>query len=485
MHDDNLVKKCLSSYSSVRSTFDDLMSLKRNAPCFESAFAFWQSSGRSVAYAYSELNERYSVLFWVVCNVCLKRHLRQKQLLVLGPPGTHKTNLVQSLSKFLPVYFLPRRPKDFSGANKDYALWVMDEFSGSELDLETLNMLLDGQPVRLDSKYGRIFEKTANVPVIMLGNSTPYLYNTDSFRSRVFEVHFFSQCKPIDPGRLAATFCALTARLSLTISVKVAGFAIPSEGSPVFVDYLLLLSNCFGRPISSLKSFFDICSDSALMKGLSLPFNMILQSKDLVFAENEKSFKTKFSCSFGNIPLKFLSLPVYVYKSSVHTDVLSSNDPSSAGVTDVDGKDESANVLVNAGKDELADVLMNAGKDEPAITLINAGRGDFSKVSSNSRVTRTCESTGFSPDAAVLAWLIETEAQYLSPSSFSSPSPSPEGCITGSPSPSSEGCITGSPSPSSSSSPSSSPSPSPSPSLPSSPSPSSSSESVPMLLLNP
>lgn len=84
MCDDNLVKKCMSSYSSVRSTFEDLISLKRNVSCFESAFAFWQSMGKKAVYAYSELNERYFALIWLVCNVCLKRHLRQKQLLILG-----------------------------------------------------------------------------------------------------------------------------------------------------------------------------------------------------------------------------------------------------------------------------------------------------------------------------------------------------------------------------------------------------------------
>ena len=54
------------------------------------------------------------------------------------------------------MYFLPRRPKDFTGANKDYSIWALDELSGSELDLETLNMILDGQQMRLDSKGGSL-----------------------------------------------------------------------------------------------------------------------------------------------------------------------------------------------------------------------------------------------------------------------------------------------------------------------------------------
>lgn len=46
-----------------------------------------------------------------------------------------------------------RRPKDFTGANRDYDLWVIDELSGYELDLDILNMLLDGQKVSNDTKY--------------------------------------------------------------------------------------------------------------------------------------------------------------------------------------------------------------------------------------------------------------------------------------------------------------------------------------------
>ena len=210
------------------------------------------------------------------------------------------------------MYFLPRRPKDFTGANKDYSIWALDELSGSELDLETLNMILDGQQMRLDSKYGRVFEKTKNVAVILLGNSVPYIYNADSFRSRVFEVHFFSKCKPLDPCRLAATFCVLAARLSLTIpSLKVEGFSVPPEDSPLFSDYVVLLSNCFGVPIYSWKYLSELCSNKGFMEDLSLPFRVVMESRDIAFAENEKSFRTKFLSSFGDVPLKVLSFPVY------------------------------------------------------------------------------------------------------------------------------------------------------------------------------
>lgn len=122
--------------------------------------------------------------------------------------------MVQSLGEILDVYFVSRRTKDFTGADRPYSLWVIDELSGYDLDVDTMNMLLDGQKVLLDTKYGKVFEKKDNVPIILLGNSLPYNYNIESFRSRVFEMHFFifSKCAPIDPVRLASTLFILCMR---------------------------------------------------------------------------------------------------------------------------------------------------------------------------------------------------------------------------------------------------------------------------------
>jgi hypothetical protein len=195
-------------------------------------FSFVREHG-STAYRASEFKERYYVLWWLAFNLCRPRHLRQRQLLILGRPGTKKTNFVQALSEFLDVYFVPRRPKDFTGANKEYDLWVIDEVSGYELDVDTLNMILDGQKMSLDSKYGRVFEKKRNVPIILLGNTLPYTYNTDSFNSRVFEVHFFSDCPPIDPLRLSSTLFTLCMRYSIMSQ---------SPDEPVLL---------FGKPVTS------------------------------------------------------------------------------------------------------------------------------------------------------------------------------------------------------------------------------------------
>lgn len=119
---------------------------------------------------------------------------------------------MQSLGEILDVYFVSRRTKDFTGAGADrpYSLWIIDELSGYELYVDTMNMLLDGQKVLLDTLYGRVFEKKDNVPIMLLGNSLPYNSNITSFRFRVFEMTFFSPCAPIDPAwHLRCSFYAL------------------------------------------------------------------------------------------------------------------------------------------------------------------------------------------------------------------------------------------------------------------------------------
>lgn len=134
---------------------------------------------------------------------------------------------------------------------------MIDEVSGYELDVDTLNMILDGQKVSLDSKYGRVFEKKRNVPIILLGNTLPYTYNTDSFNSRVFEVHFFSDCPPIVPGRLAATLYDLCLRFGLMAPPSVGGVAFSfSFDAPFSAADKALLKRVLGRPVESQEARF-------------------------------------------------------------------------------------------------------------------------------------------------------------------------------------------------------------------------------------
>ena len=54
-------------------------------------------------------------------------------------------------------------------------------------------MILDGQKVGLDKKYGKILEKTTNLPIIMLTNR-PYIEKDNaSFWTQVKEVMFVSK----------------------------------------------------------------------------------------------------------------------------------------------------------------------------------------------------------------------------------------------------------------------------------------------------
>ena len=106
----------------------------------------------------------------------------------------------------------------------------------------------------------RVFEKTENVPIILLGNELPHSYrNEDSFSSRVCEMHFFSDCSFPEPGRLASLllcycveYCALTSKAALS---DLGYFSLSKSD-------LALLSDRTGAPYlfppgSSAESYFS------------------------------------------------------------------------------------------------------------------------------------------------------------------------------------------------------------------------------------
>ena len=112
--DDRLVNKCLSSYNSVRSTFEDLQDVKskNSMPFFCKLWQFVKEQGGPF-YSARDLRECNAVLYWLALNLCRPRHLRQKQLLILGLPGTPFLLLKQcllgcreaNLSQFHEAYF--------------------------------------------------------------------------------------------------------------------------------------------------------------------------------------------------------------------------------------------------------------------------------------------------------------------------------------------------------------------------------------------
>lgn len=67
MEDDALMKKCLSSYSSVRSTFTDLQSLREGTHFLDSLLNYVKEHGGEV-YWYSELGERLVPFFTDFCG---------------------------------------------------------------------------------------------------------------------------------------------------------------------------------------------------------------------------------------------------------------------------------------------------------------------------------------------------------------------------------------------------------------------------------
>lgn len=228
--DDHLLKKCLSSYNSVRNTFEDLLSLKKHDNYFNMVRDFGCKKDVDV-YSFSELKERYYVLFWLVQNLFFPR-VRSS---CWGVPVLLKQALCNGISACV---FCPSTYKRLYRGR--YALWVIDEFSGYELDLETLNMILDGQRMQLDSKYGKVFEKMDNVPVLMLGNSVPYIYNCDSFKSRVLEIR---DCSPLNSTRLALTMFMLAVRFIRT-SPDRAFKVTPPYSDPMCQSTKRFLSNC-------------------------------------------------------------------------------------------------------------------------------------------------------------------------------------------------------------------------------------------------
>ena len=100
-----------------------------------------------------------------------------------------KQTFVSLLSAFCKVYV------DF---------WFIDELTPKRMSSEILNIVLDGSEADLDAKYGHLFEKRKNVPVMMACNQSPRYETVTSLRllkalkrevkSKLF-LPFFLRCK--------------------------------------------------------------------------------------------------------------------------------------------------------------------------------------------------------------------------------------------------------------------------------------------------
>lgn len=94
--------------------------------------------------------------------------------------GRALKRLYDLLTDVLNIYYASARKNYFSGAHDHYDLWVFDELNVAEDTKETiftrqdtmaaenntLLRVLDGKKCRLDSKYGKLFLKKQNIPVV-------------------------------------------------------------------------------------------------------------------------------------------------------------------------------------------------------------------------------------------------------------------------------------------------------------------------------
>lgn len=166
-------------------------------------------------------------------------------------------------------------------------------------------MLLDGQRVRLDCKYGRVFEKVGNVPILMLGNRIPYSYNVDSFNSRVFEMYFFSDCAPLDRGRLAATLFHMYTKYALMAPPSMCRLEIRLK-TP-FTEYeKALVERTLGRPVESMEALDSLRANPSFRDSFLLPFLAFGSSKEISFPSNESAYRksplyVKLPCALDSL----------------------------------------------------------------------------------------------------------------------------------------------------------------------------------------
>lgn len=144
---------------------------------YDRFLCYLSEAGWPEEYAPGSLQEKYCLLRWFASNLVPDRPIKTKQLLLYGEPGTQKTLILKLLSSVLRTY---NASNDFPDAPDNYDLWVFDEFpivedvnmrSGFGQGMtssanNTLLRILDGQECRLDTKYGHVFTKRKNVPIV-------------------------------------------------------------------------------------------------------------------------------------------------------------------------------------------------------------------------------------------------------------------------------------------------------------------------------
>lgn len=112
-----------------------------------------------------------SIVEWLNTNLFTTRPFKSQQLYLSAPPNSYKTTLVNTLTRYCRIYYMPAHEEfyDFY-SDDDYDLIVLDEFCGNK-KLTFLNAFIQGSPMNVPKK-GAQYMKIKNLPVIFLSNFT-------------------------------------------------------------------------------------------------------------------------------------------------------------------------------------------------------------------------------------------------------------------------------------------------------------------------
>ncbi len=131
---------------------------------------------------------------WLNKNIKQKRKFKQEQLYIWGETNIGKTSLIEQLSEYLNIYYLPAEDFYDTYLDDSYDLVVMDEFKGQKR-VSFLNQFLQGSTMPLPKK-GSQYVKCQNLPCIFLSNySLRNAYknidytSTCAFESRFEEIY--------------------------------------------------------------------------------------------------------------------------------------------------------------------------------------------------------------------------------------------------------------------------------------------------------
>jgi len=121
--------KAVNNPSKFKEVYEEAQTLKmlQKSP-IENIAQYLSEKGEPKEYDLEELKEKYLMIDWIACQLCMGRPIKTKQIFLYGEPSTQKTLLLNLLAKVINIYFASARRNDFAGAHDHYELWLFDEF---------------------------------------------------------------------------------------------------------------------------------------------------------------------------------------------------------------------------------------------------------------------------------------------------------------------------------------------------------------------